>query len=92
MKFANEAEKEKCLEKAHHASFASGEIVKARKQKCGCFCCLKIFDSDEVSYWGEEDGSETPVCPYCGIDSVLCEDNGYPLTPEFLKAMQERFF
>lgn len=92
LNFANEEEKEKYLSEAHKASFGSGAIVKGRKQKCGCFCCLKIFDSVEADFWGEKDGKETPACPYCGIDSVLCEDNGYPITPEFLKIMQERYF
>lgn len=90
--YIDSVSREILLTLAHDASFGSGAIVKSRKQKCGCFHCLKIFDSEKVEYMPERDGRETPYCPYCGIDSVLCEDNGYPLTPKFLGAMKKYYF
>lgn len=34
----------------------------------------------------------TALCPYCGIDAVIGESAGYPLTEEFLKKMRDYWF
>lgn len=36
---------------------------------CGCFSCLHIFPSEDVIDW--IDDGETPLCPTCGMDSVM---------------------
>ena len=64
-------------------------------KKCGCFYCLKIFTPVEITKWlGEEEGDPlgTALCPYCGIDSVIGESCGYPITQEFLKKMRDYWF
>ena len=64
--------------------------------KCGCFCCLTIFDPAEITEWIIEDNDcdryGTAICPYCGIDSIIGESSGYPITPEFLSKMNEYWF
>lgn len=35
---------------------------------------------------------QTASCPYCGIDAVIGDASGYPLTPEFLDAMRGQWF
>lgn len=55
-----------------------------KDKKCGCFYCLTIFSPMEIKEW-VEDISGTAICPYCGIDSVIGESSGYPITKEFLK-------
>lgn len=64
--------------------------------KCGCFSCLKIFDPKEIVDWIIADNPcdrlGTAICPYCGIDSVIGESSGYPVTEEFLKLMNEYWF
>lgn len=63
--------------------------------KCGCFYCLNIFDPKEVEEYIQENDDEnsgTAICPYCGIDSVISESSGYPISPEFLKKMYRRWF
>ena len=62
-----------------------------KDSKCGCFYCLKIFDPREIKEWINE-GHGTALCPYCGIDSVIGEHSGYPITHEFLKKMYENWF
>ena len=62
-----------------------------KDRKCGCFCCLKIFDPKEIQSW-IKDTSGTALCPYCGVDSVIGEYSGYPITTEFLKKMQQYWF
>jgi hypothetical protein len=36
---------------------------------CGCFYCLQVFPADEVVEW--IDDGRTPLCPRCGIESVV---------------------
>ena len=60
-------------------------------RKCGCFYCLKIFAPKEIRNWIEDVGG-TAICPYCGIDSVIGEHSGYPITREFLEQMRQYWF
>ncbi len=66
------------------------------EQKCGCFCCLSIFNSSEIEEWliapNFCDRHGTAICPKCDIDSVIGESSGYPITPEFLNAMNKKWF
>ncbi len=67
---------------------------------CGCFFCLAIYPPSEIDAecWAEESPNEskgpgkTVFCPKCGIDSVLPDNIGYELTPEFLKSMKAYYF
>ena len=60
---------------------------------CGCFYCLNIFSPTEIEEWLIEDNPAdkrgTAICPYCGIDSVIGESSGYPITKEFLQKMHD---
>lgn len=58
---------------------------------CGCFYCGKIFNPSEITEW-VKDISGTAICPYCGIDSVIGESSGFPITEEFLERMHKRWF
>ena len=58
---------------------------------CGCFYCRKIYSPKEINTW-IDDGGVTALCPYCWIDSVISERSGYPITKEFLSAMNEYWF
>lgn len=83
------------LEKAH--SFCSNNKPSLAKDKlCGCFYCLEIFDPSQIAEYVEVendcDSLGTAVCPYCGIDSVIGESSGYPITTDFLQAMYFRWF
>ena len=77
-------------EKAH--KYCANHKEKLLKDKlCGCFHCLKIFAPTEITRWLDED-SGTALCPYCGIDSVIGESAGYPITKEFLKELKTYWF
>ena len=58
-------------------------------KRCGCFHCLKVFDTKELEW---VDFDLTALCPYCGIDAVIGETAGYPLTEEFLQKMRDYWF
>jgi hypothetical protein len=57
---------------------------------CGCFHCLSTFKPSEIHRW--VDYKATPLCPRCGIDSVLPDNVGVSLDREFLAQMQFHWF
>ncbi len=61
---------------------------------CGCFYCLRTFDSTLIEDWVDDvDGvGMTALCPLCGIDSVLGSHSGYPVEEGFLRKMKEYWF
>ena len=72
--------------------FSSNHKEELQKDKlCGCFYCLEIFDPVEIKEW-IPDSKGTAECPYCGVDSVLGEHSGFPITKEFLSKMKEYWF
>lgn len=57
---------------------------------CGCFYCQDVFDYKNINDWC--DNENTALCPSCGVDSVIGSASGFPMTQEFLKAMQAYYF
>lgn len=73
---------------AHRHSANHREALE-RSRSCGCFYCLHIFAPDAIAEW-VDDG--TALCPKCGVDSVIGSSSGYPITRDFLTAMQAHWF
>lgn len=59
---------------------------------CGCFYCLHIFPPSSITEWIKNDRNEFAMCPKCGIDAVLGDASGYPITKEFLEEMNKYWF
>jgi hypothetical protein len=78
---------------AHRRSSNHRDEIMASEQ-CGCFFCLSIFSPSEIAEWVDEvdEVGTTAICPYCEIDSVIGSHSGYPVTREFLSAMQMHWF
>ena len=77
------------LDKAH--KYSSNHRRELEKDNiCGCFFCLKIYNPKEIKEW--TDGGKTAICPKCDIDSVIGESSGFPITKEFLIAMNKEWF
>lgn len=77
--------------------YCSNNKPELEKDKiCGCFYCMQIFSPFEIDDWIVEDTRidyrGTALCPYCGIDSVIGESSGYPITKEFFKEMHRIWF
>ena len=80
---------EKIIEAHKFSSNHRNELLK--DERCGCFYCLKIFNPNQIwRFLADKNG--TAMCPYCGIDSIIGESSGYPITREFLKKMEEYWF
>ena len=73
---------------AHEYSMFNRRLLEHDK-RCGCFHCLKVFDTKELEW---VDFDLTALCPYCGIDAVIGESAGYPLIEEFLQKMRDYWF
>ncbi|WP_144502605.1 cytoplasmic protein [Bacillus thuringiensis] len=58
---------------------------------CGCFYCLEIFHPSEIKEWINSN-ENTALCPYCGIDSIIGQSSGFPITKEFLSEMNKYWF
>ena len=73
----------------HRAQIESSHV-------CACFHCKKTFTPDEIMDWIDDSApgmpGETALCPRCGIDSVIGSAAGFPLTAEFLAAMNRHWF
>ena len=82
------------LEEAH--KFCRNNMPSLRQdRRCGCFYCLTIYNTEEIVEWLEGEPGDsigTALCPHCGIDSVLSESAGFPLTKEFLTEMNKYWF
>lgn len=77
------------LEIAHnHSIYHQAEVLGS--DECGCFYCLRIFATTEITEWIDE--GTTAMCPYCGIDALLGSASGFPLTAEFLRTMHDVWF
>lgn len=77
--------------KAAHKHSSNHKESLLNDKKCGCFYCQKIFLPTEIKEW-IDDNAGTAICPYCGIDSVIGESSGYPITTIFLKEMNKYWF
>ena len=56
---------------------------------------MRTFPPSEIKIWIDKDFSgvgQTALCPFCPVDSVLGSESGYPIVPEFLKAMRDYWF
>jgi hypothetical protein len=83
----------------NHCRLNRGEL--AESSVCGCFYCCATFSPVEITDWidpapemVEEMGIEgqTALCPRCGIDSVIGDRSGHPITRDFLEEMRSYWF
>lgn len=87
--------------RAAHEHCCDHRAELAVSARCGCFHCCRVYTPAEIVEWIDpapgmvaELGrlGKTALCPYCGIDAVIGDAAGYPLTPEFLEAMRAQWF
>lgn len=77
------------LETAHKHAFRNrGEL--SRSSLAGCFYCEELYPATDINEWADDD--ETAICPRCPADTVIGDASGFVLSPEFLQAMNERWF
>lgn len=82
------------LYRAHSESFKNEDYVK-KSTTCGCFYCEKIFEPNKITMWSDKTSDDSPgtaICPYCMIDSIVCDGTGFIVNPTNLKLMNLEFF
>ena len=82
------------IQRAHtHSGNHRAEVTASTL--CGCFYCCESFPPAEIAKWVDEDRTgegQTALCPKCGIDSVIGDDAGFPVSQAFLAAMKAHWF
>lgn len=77
------------IREAHEHSAKHREEILA-STTCGCFYCGAMFAPDKIEEWiGNNDCA---LCPKCGIDSVIGDKSGYPITKKFMSEMHKYWF
>ena len=79
----------RALLSAHELSFGARPFV-ARSRRAGCFFCLAQFRAADIVEFTAVD--ETPICPRCGVDSVILDATGFQPSSAFLRRMEARWF
>jgi hypothetical protein len=59
----------------HSAQHCAEVLVSDR---CGCFYCSTVFSPSAITRWA--DSGQTAICPCCGVDAVIGDGSGYPVT------------
>jgi len=81
-----------CINYTEHQLQESHNHKKAdieRSNNCGCFYCMRIFSHNNIIQYTS---CQFPICPYCGIDSVVGDCIGLSITVEFLMALNKYWF
>jgi hypothetical protein len=82
------------IQAAHRHSIHHRDEI-THSNLCGCFYCCATFPPSDVTEWVDEgsDGhGQTALCPKCGIDSVIGDRSGFPLSRDFLLEMNSYWF
>ena len=79
------------LRKAHEFSMNNYKKLMEDDGVCGCFSCCSIFRPHEIKKI-IIDEEETAVCPFCFEEAVIGSYSKFPITREFLEAMNDHWF
>ena len=84
------------IETAHKATLHN-ETAIMQSTVCTCFYCGFQFNANQakdLEWWDETNPKgKTIVCPMCGIDVVVGDASGFPVTDnEFIIACTEAWF
>ena len=74
----------------HKLSIFHRSEIPEKDHICGCFCCIRTFDSCLITKW--TDKGTTALCPFCGVDSVIPNSKEYPITDVMLAQMYQKYF
>lgn len=84
------------IEKAHKATLYNEKDIMG-STTCTCFYCGYQFNAHsekDLEWWDEHSPKgKTLVCPKCGIDVVIGEASGFPITDkDFIYECSEAWF
>ena len=88
--------KKKMQEKKSIENFKAPEHSIDNKSKLykskivGCYQCCEIYSPQEIQDY--VDNNQTALCSKCGIDSVLPDSIGFPITRQNLEILKAIYF
>ncbi len=75
-----------------HQNCRHNRTLLRKSDLCGCYQCGEIFKPSVLQPEDWTDGGETALCPHCGMDSVIGDAAGFPISDAFLREMKEHRF
>ncbi len=81
----------------HQHSFNNKEEIQ-NSLFCGCFYCKTIHKATKITTYTQDKNPTTRIpntalCPKCGIDSVIGDKSGYPVTDiAWLAELHKKYF
>ena len=54
---------------------------------CGCFHCVEIINKNDINEW--TDYGKTAICPKCGRDTIVPQNNSIIINLENLKKIHD---
>jgi len=92
------------MERLHNVS-SYNKHAYSGSSVAGCFYCEEVWVPSEVPIkeWIDtherfkyptlrKDGNATALCPFCGIDSVICSLNAGEITKDMLSTLHQYWF
>jgi len=74
-----------------HTHTADHRVELEKSELAGCCYCLEVFKPSDIEDWVDE--GKCALCPKCGIDSVIGDASGFPITDKrFLQEMNGFWF
>jgi hypothetical protein len=77
------------LHQLPHLAFKNKGLVQGSKL-AGCYHCGKTFESKEIKDF--TDNGQTCLCPSCGIDSIVGDMSGFPITETSMQDAHKYLF
>ena len=77
------------LEKIHAYSSNNKDLIE-KSDKCYCFYCKKVMDSNVVNQY--LDIENTALCPHCGIDAIIPDCIDEEINSELVEDMNKYWF
>lgn len=70
--------------------FYKNRRLMENSKTAGCVKCLEIFKNEEIVSFTDKE--QTCVCPKCGHDTLIFENNGYDINKESLQKANKMLF
>ena len=61
-------------------------------EKHGTIVVISGGSPIEITRYADDNSIGTAICPYCGVDAVIGESSGLPITKTFLEKMHNKWF
>jgi hypothetical protein len=75
-----------------HSRASNNEIEILHSKTCSCFFCRQTYSAREVNDWINDKRGVTAICPECGVDAVIGDGGGEPLSKDVLKELNLAYY